>query len=73
MFDPELIGMICIVLLPLLLLALVMHSRAHERLGPIRCNRCGHIGIAKGVFRWGRGIVPVCRKCKGDDWVVESH
>jgi hypothetical protein len=42
------------------------------RIGEIRCNRCGHAGLAKGEWRAFRGIVPVCGKCQSENWVVQG-
>ena len=39
-----------------------------ERIGPIQCKRCGHIGPAKGQFLPFRGSQLVCGSCGSLDW-----
>jgi hypothetical protein len=70
MVNPLVSGTIVLVLLAILVLVRGMRK---DPIGEIRCNRCGYVGPTKGSFRLGRGFVPACGKCKGEDWVVVSQ
>jgi uncharacterized OB-fold protein len=70
MFDPVVIVVGLLFLLPVVIL---LRGRQKDRIGTIRCNRCGYVGLTKGSWRLGRGFVPACGKCDGEDWVVVSE
>jgi hypothetical protein len=70
MLDPVVAGIGALVLLAILVIVLGMRK---DPIGEIRCNRCGYVGPTKGSWRLGRGFVPACGKCKGEDWVVVSQ
>jgi hypothetical protein len=70
MLDPVVAGIGALVLLAILV---VVRGMRKDPIGEIRCNRCGYVGPTKGSWRLGRGFVPACGKCKGDDWVVVSQ
>lgn len=58
-----------IVLVVVIPVMIIMWSQQKERLGAIRCKRCNHVGPAKGLWMFGRGVRPVCQKCQSEDWV----
>jgi hypothetical protein len=60
-----LVALVLVVCIPL---ALIMWQHQKNQLGIIRCRRCHHEGLAKGLFIMGRGIKPVCAKCQSENW-----
>lgn len=57
-------------ILPIAVLVVVINwHKLKRRVGTIRCRRCDYSGPPKGMFKFGQGLVPVCPKCQGDDWV----
>src|ERR1017187_6791955 len=58
-------GLIIIIVVPIVFLVWLSQK---ESIGTIQCQRCGHVGKAKGLFVPFRGVKPVCAKCHGEDW-----
>lgn len=51
--------------------ALVLWAQSHEvdKIGPVKCNRCGHVDRPLYENRPNKGAVFLCRKCRSEDWV----
>lgn len=58
-------GVIFIFIAAVLLSKLLSNTKS---IGQIKCNRCGHVGPAGKKFVPFQGQVPICKKCKGQDW-----
>src|SRR4051812_8987141 len=56
----------------LIVIMLIPWSSKKQSLGTIRCNRCHHVGLAKGIWQPFKGIRPVCQKCDSEDWQTYS-
>ena len=56
-------GIVLIVPIFVIFVMLIVWGFQRKNLGKIRCNRCNHVGLAKGALKLGKGIVPVCAKC----------
>lgn len=49
---------------------IVSVRKAHlDSFGAIQCRRCGYTGRVEITKRKGQGIVYICPKCRGDDWM----
>ncbi len=64
-------GIIFAICFPIIaIFMLIGWSNMKKKVRTIRCRRCNYIGPPKIIFQLGRGNLPVCPKCQGDDWVL---
>jgi hypothetical protein len=69
------IAVLALVLTPVVVVVLMglrefdQRDKMSRDVAVIRCRRCNHEGQAKIVFLKGRGLTPICSKCRGEDWV----
>ncbi len=56
-----------------LVIALVFHwirwLNKRDRIGKIRCKRCNHVGLPKGLLALS-GIMPACERCNSQEWTA---